>query len=134
MNSHASQLEQALTDKTVAQTALHQAALQLAQQLTQALESGQEFELLTKQLDTTMQQVRSLEPELQQLRTAWNVSNSTAGPELKQAVEQAKTVLLALMDAIAQSESLMQNAKSRMMPELSQEARFAKMRQTYTSR
>ena len=127
-------LERTLDEQTNCQIQLHLQALETARQLTQTLANTGEFEPLTRQLEDTMQQVHQQEIKLKPLREEWNRLGFKSNGSLKSTVEKAKVVLADLLAEIQRSEDLMQDTRSKLVPELNQEARMAKMRQMYAHR
>ena len=126
-------LEVRLTQFYSQQSERYRAALGTIEQLPQKFNSGNHPDEELHQVRLLLEEIERLDRQWIPVKEEWKSLRQSAGPALAAALRETERLIVQLMDHLTAAEQSAQQAKHRLLPQVSEVSRRQQMRAAYTS-
>ena len=127
------QLQNQLAQAYDQQRGRYEAAATVAKEISSVANNGAVPEDMLLQMSDLMHEIETADQQIDPHRTQWDAMGISANAQLKNSVNQLRTTIQSVMEAVADAETKAREAKHRLAPHLSSATTGRRMVQAYGS-
>jgi hypothetical protein len=128
-----SSLEVVLTNHYQSQVREYERILALVGMSRVAMQNGDRTDNSLDEVHELIQATHQRDQSLTPIRDNWMAAGKQPGPQLAQVLRQVEGVVARLLESVREAEAVAREAKSRLLPQLNQEATTRKMHSAYAA-
>jgi len=122
-----------LTDHYQSQSREYQKILALVGSSRSAMQNGDDTDRLLGHVHELIQATHVRDQGVTPIRDAWVASGNRPGPELARAIHQVEGLVTQILESVSDAEAMAKEAKSKLLPQLNQEAAARRMHSAYAA-